>query len=69
MYGMGWALKEEGQEERARQVIRQAFFLSDITNSQRLHNDIYCYWQKNWRDSILSKSYHNPNQALCLEKS
>lgn len=69
LYGIGWTLKEEGQEEKARQVIRQAFFLSDITNSPRLHNDICRYWQKNWKDSILPKNYHNPNQALCLEKS
>lgn len=69
LYGIGWVLKEEGQEEKARQVIKQAFFLSDITNSPRLHNDIYNYWQRNWNDSILPKSYHNPIQDLCTEES
>ena len=69
LYGIGWVLKEEGQEEKARQVIKQAFFLSDITNSPRLHNDIYNYWQRNWNDSILPKSYHNPIRDLCMEES
>ena len=69
LYGIGWVLKEEGQEKKARQVIKQAFFLSDITNSPRLHNDIYNYWQRNWNDSILPKSYHNPIQDLCTEES
>ena len=55
LYGIGWVLKEEGQEEKARQVIKQAFFLSDITNSPRLQK-ILCERYKK-KPMILPERY------------
>lgn len=54
LYGLGWVMQEKREDEKARKVIKQAFYLSDITNLPNMNNEIYNYWQKNWEDSILN---------------
>lgn len=54
LYSLGWVMQEKREDEKARKRIKQAFHLSDITNLPNMNNDIYNYWQKNWKDSILN---------------
>lgn len=53
LYGLGWAMRNSENDKKARKIIKQAFYFSDIQNLPNLNNDIYTYYRANWNDNII----------------
>lgn len=55
LYCLGWVMKEEGGEEnaeKARSIIKQAFYLADLLKLPSLSNEICDYYEEEWNDKI-----------------
>lgn len=55
LYCLGWAMREEGNQgnqEKARHVVKQAFYLADLLKFPNLCNEICNYYEEEWNNRI-----------------
>lgn len=55
LYCLGWTIKEEGnreKEKKARHILKQAFYLSNILNLTNICSEICDYYEEVWKDNL-----------------
>lgn len=56
LYCLGWVMREEGREEneeKARQILKQAFYLGNMLKLPKLCNEICNYYEEEWNEEII----------------